>query len=164
METILFVCTGNTCRSPMAAAVLQSYIAAAGGAGHWRAASAGIMAHDGEAAAVNAVLAARQAGLDLSAHRARQLTSSIAAAAAWIFTMTPQHKAAVLAQMPELAARTCTIHEYAGTAGEITDPYGGDLARYAACMAELRECMRGVWQRLSKDWERRQQDENYDWL
>ncbi len=149
MQTILFVCTGNTCRSPMAAAVMQSRIEAAGKAGAVQAASAGLTAAAGEPATANAVAAAAQQGLRLSNHRSRRLTAAMVQEADLVLTMTARHKEAVLSALPTVADKVYTFTEYAGFTGDITDPYGGDLIRYEQCFAAMQQCIKGIWQKFS---------------
>lgn len=148
MKKILFVCTGNTCRSPMAAAVLRDIIRQAGKTAEAAAASAGLTATDGEPAAENAILAARSLGMDLEAHRARRLTAAMVQEADVVLTMTAKHRDAILAVMPEAADKVAVFTVYAGFNGDITDPFGGDLVRYTQCLQDMRQCMQGVWQRI----------------
>ena len=125
---ITVVCTGNTCRSPMAAALLGSLLSEA------EVSSAGIYAENGAPASENAVAAMAARGVDISSHRARKLTGADAEAD-MVICMTRRHKAAVKAMFP--GARAYTLTELAGEYGDVPDPYGGGPAEYESCAGEL---------------------------
>lgn len=133
---ILFVCTGNTCRSPMAAALMNKLLADAHKTDS-EAASAGLAATDGEPASGNAVLAAGELGADLSAHRARRVTRELLEQSDRIYTMTQSHAAMLKSAYPEFAQKTAVL------GGGIPDPYGGDIQIYRRCrdsiLASLKE-------------------------
>ncbi|MBQ6803658.1 MAG: low molecular weight protein arginine phosphatase [Clostridia bacterium] len=120
---ILFVCTGNTCRSPMAAAM-------AGKMG-LEAASAGLSAFPGVPATPQAIRAARRHGGDLSGHRAQMVTAQLVKAADFICPMTRSHALGLLERFPDCAGKIIL------PSPEIPDPYGGDDAVYEACIQSL---------------------------
>ena len=124
----LFVCTGNTCRSPMAAALWGRL----GGVG----ASAGLYARDGEPASANAVRVMEEMGLDLSGHRAQTVTESMVRDADAVFGMTETHAAALAARFPAQRGKIRPLPL------EIPDPFGGDLEDYRTCADHLlhRKC------------------------
>ncbi|HEV7389380.1 MAG TPA: low molecular weight protein arginine phosphatase [Gemmatimonadaceae bacterium] len=126
---LLFVCSGNTCRSPMAEALARK-IAARRGIQDVSISSAGTNAWDNVPATDEALLVGMERDIDLTGHRARKLTSAIVSEADLIFVMTPGH----LEQVKQLGGRgkVHVIDEYAsGTANQgIIDPYGGDLDAY----------------------------------
>ncbi|HEY3112282.1 MAG TPA: low molecular weight protein arginine phosphatase [Gemmatimonadaceae bacterium] len=126
---LLFVCSGNTCRSAMAEALARK-IAKRRGIEDLNVSSAGTNAWDNAPATDEALLVGMERELDLTGHRARKLTSEIVSEADLIFVMTPGH----LEQVKQLGGRgkVHVIDEYAsGTANQgITDPYGGDLEAY----------------------------------
>ena len=151
MRRVVLVCTGNTCRSPLAEALLRRALAARG-VTEVEVSSAGTGAWEGAPASEGAYLVALEHGLDLSGHRARLLTGDVTAAADLILTMARHHRARVL----ELGA-TGQVHllgDFAGRAGagaEVADPFGADLEVYRQTRDELAELAEAVAARLGEE-------------
>jgi protein-tyrosine-phosphatase len=151
MTHVLFVCTGNMCRSPLAAALMQRE-AEARGLADLTVSSAGTGAWDGAPASEGAYLIALEHGLDLSAHRARLVSRDLLQEADLVLTMARHHRARVQELEPE--ARVHVLGEFAGRTGpeaEVSDPFGGDLELYRATYAELEELVRVAAGRLTKE-------------
>ncbi len=149
---ILFVCTGNTCRSPLAAVLLQHALEARGVAGQVTVASAGTGAWDGAPASEGAYLVGIEQGVDLSSHRARLLTRELVSSADLILVMS-RHHAVRVAELGG-ADRVHLLGDFAGrsgTAAEVTDPFGGELHDYRVTLTELRELIDGVVTRLAAE-------------
>ncbi|MDR2648427.1 MAG: low molecular weight protein arginine phosphatase, partial [Clostridiales bacterium] len=126
---ILFVCTGNTCRSPMAQAIALGMPENAGITFN----SAGISAWDGSPASAHSAECVKSLGLSLDSHHARSITFDMLDEADLVLTLTHEHKKHILETFPGFAGKTYTINEYAGEAGEINDPYGQDYKAYEIC-------------------------------
>jgi len=146
---VLFVCTGNTCRSPLAEALLRRKLADRGIEGV-SVASAGTGAWEGAPASEGAYLIGLEHGLDLSEHRARLLSRDIAAATSLILTMARHHRARV--EQLDTATEARVLGEYSGRGDtEIADPFGGDLELYREVFAELDAMLEGVADRLARE-------------
>jgi protein-tyrosine-phosphatase len=150
---ILLVCSGNTCRSPMAEVLLRRALEDRG----WKQVevrSAGVSAYPGAPATDGALRAAKRHGLDLDEHRSTPLDRSMIEWADLILTMTPTHLAAVTwAGGGEKSALITAFA--AGENGDpataavgVVDPFGGDDGEYEATFRELEEMMAGVLDRL----------------
>ena len=137
METIIFICTGNTCRSPMAEGLFRHL----GGEAETglTAASAGLYTENGLPASANAVAAAAERGADISAHRSRQLTPEMVREANYLVCMTGAHYDRLCELFPD-----CTDKVFTLLPEDISDPFGGDLETYRRAAAEIDRGVRGI--------------------
>lgn len=140
---VLFVCTGNTCRSPMAAALFNK-IAMERNL-DVRIESAGLFAHDGDPASTEAIIAMKKYGIDLLGHHAQTINTELLEKSDLILTMTAAHKMVI---EPSAQGKTYTLCEYAGMDGDIPDPYGGDVAEYEECADKIYEALLKAADRL----------------
>lgn len=147
---ILVVCSGNTCRSPLAAAMLAARLAAEPTLAHSTVSSAGTSAWDGSPASEGSYLVALERDLDLSTHRARMLTVEEVQRADLILTMTGAHASRV-ADLGG-ASKVATMSEYAGLEnGDVPDPFGGDVEAYRAVADTMAGLIEAIVARLRLD-------------
>lgn len=129
--TILFVCTGNTCRSPMAAGIFNTL---AGKAGlNIRAISCGIAAF-GNPVTQNAVAAAADYGSDISAHLSCKVDEGTLKSVDRVYTMTALHRDYLISRFPDYTDRISVLAEE-----DISDPFGGDISEYRRTAKQLKE-------------------------
>lgn len=142
---ILFVCTGNTCRSSMAEGILK-YLLNEYNVENISVSSAGISALDGDMANKNAIRVLNNRGINISNHSARQIDEAILVNSDLILTMTDSHKRILTKYAPEFSNKIFTLREFAykingenseGINFDIHDPYGMDYHVYQLCMEEI---------------------------
>ncbi len=139
---ILLVCSGNTCRSPLAAAILVDKLSREPDLRDIAVQSAGVAAWDGTPASEGSYLVALERGLDLSSHRARMVTADLVRNQDLILTMSDAHARRVAELGGE--GKVYPLADYAGNPHgqhDIHDPMGGDVAGYRATAALLDELL-----------------------
>jgi len=136
MKKILFVCTGNTCRSPMAEALFHHRM---DDNAQWDATSVGLYAGMGSPASDHAIEVMRELEIDLTQHRSKPLTSELVNSADLIVAMTAGHRFQILQDFPSVGNKVCLIKSF-GTSkvpADITDPFGGSLNMYKKTRDEI---------------------------
>lgn len=146
MKKVLLVCTGNTCRSAMAAAWLR-HLCDRDGVNGVAVCSAGLDACPGEGASRFACETIRAAGGDLSGHTAQRLTPELAEQADVIAVMTRSQLLRVRALAPGTAAETCLLMHWShlNYDGDVPDPFGGTPADYRRCFTTMQEALENLY-------------------
>ncbi len=140
MKTILFICTGNVCRSPMAEALFRRAVS---GRGEFRVLSAGLGALDGQPPSPYSVRAMGELGVDISAQRSRMLTVDLVREADLILGMTHSHVDTVALLYPPAAEKTFLLREFDETLEpyekDISDPIGSSYPVYVECRDQIEQ-------------------------
>jgi RpiB/LacA/LacB family sugar-phosphate isomerase len=140
MKTVLFVCTGNICRSPMAEGLFRH---ATKGHTQFRVLSAGVGAVDGLPPSEFAVRALKELGIDIAKQRSRMLTADLVNQADYIFGMTHSHVDAITLLYPHAAEKTFLLREFDETLesyeNDISDPIGGSYEVYLNCRDQIEQ-------------------------
>ena len=146
---VLFVCSGNTCRSAMCEAYFNA-LCRKNGAERLHAESAGTGAWEGERASGSAIRTLQDLNADIASHRARRLTARMTQEADLIVVMTAAHRERVLQLDPSAAEKTRLLGEYSGAAPhDIADPFGGGLDVYSLCFADMKGPLDNLFEELN---------------
>jgi len=148
MPRVLFVCTGNLCRSPMAEALLRARLACDETRRDWRVGSAGTWAAEGRRASAYAIEEMAQRGIELRAHRSRAVTRELMTEADLVLAMTRNHVETLGAAFPEDISKVHLLSEMTGREYDIHDPYGGSRLEYASVASELSRLIEDGYERI----------------
>lgn len=154
MKKVLFVCSGNTCRSPMAQELFTQFLSCCEGgslAHEYQASSAGIWAADGLPASPEALEVMEEYGIDLSRHRSRRLDKELVEEADLILVMTRDHYRYVVERYQSSRHKTFILSEWAGIqCQEVWDPFGMGKESYKRSAEQIGSVLQGVIQKLSR--------------
>ena len=142
MKHVLFICTGNVCRSPMAEGLLRHMAG-----DRVKVASAGLGAGHGQPPSAHAIEVLRKEGIDIADIRSQPVSAPLLQRTDYIFTMTRDHLDMLLLLFPEMASKTRLLRfEEAAKGGraDVTDPIGGTRATYESCKADIQRAMSHV--------------------
>lgn len=146
MKRILFVCTGNTCRSPMAQGLLTKILGTVPdeNPNTFEICSAGLFAVSGLPASPEAIKTMQEYGIDISQHKSRQVNKEIIKQSDFIIVMTAMHYDHLLAMYPESENKLSSLGELAGFHGEVKDPFGKEIKEYKKTAAQLHSMLEKI--------------------
>lgn len=165
MKKIVFVCTGNTCRSPMAMGIFNSFVSLEPPEFGYEAMSAGLAVSKEVLPSINAVLAMKDfPGIDITKHRTHILSQADVEGAFLVLTMTQSHKHYILSMFPGAYDKVFTLKEYAyditeyidmssrgdiqAFSPDIADPFGSSLWSYKLCAQEIAHAIEKLVEKL----------------
>jgi protein-tyrosine-phosphatase len=148
MNSVLFVCSANMCRSPMAEVLFKNLLYQHGAASKWFIYSAGVWAWDGNRASQGAVKAMQRKGIDLSTHRSRLVSQEMIIENDLVLVMEQNHKEALQASFPKFARKIYLLSEMVGMKHDILDPIGGTAADYEDTADELEKLLDDAFARI----------------
>lgn len=160
-QVITFVCTGNTCRSPMAEAIFKRMIADRLECGvhelpdqGFTVTSAGLAAIGGASAAANSIIAVRQYRGQLEDHVSQGLTPELAQFSDRLIVMTDDHRDMICRLWPQAASKTSLLC----SDSDVCDPFGGPLSRYEVCAEQIVQCLEKLLEEVMADQSKTESD------
>ena len=149
---VLFVCTGNTCRSPMAKYLFDKFLKDAGLAKNFVADSAGIFSQSGQKASDFATKVMKEIGIDIDCHTSKQVTQKLIDSADAIFCMTEGHRKALLKDFKKISEKCFLIKEFSECKDmDIHDPFFFFFFDYRIARDEIKSSMGAILKFLKSD-------------
>lgn len=152
IESILILCHGNLCRSPIGAALLRSELAKRASADALKVFSAGTDAIEGREAARATIEFMRSKGFDLSGHQTTALTEGMARSASLIIVMNPAQREQVRQMIPDRAERIFLARDFNAEQGDrsVVDPYPGDVELFEEVFGQLSEMAENIAEAIAR--------------
>lgn len=154
MLKLLFICTGNTCRSPLAAALFNAAATKTGLPFEVTARSAGLFALPGEKASAPVQQLLSLEGIGISNHRSTVVDSGNTEEADLILVMTAEHRRQLLLHYPHLSTKTFLLKEFADELSDnvdIEDPIGGGIEKYKLVLEDIRQAVKKILKKFKED-------------
>lgn len=153
MKKVLFICTGNICRSALAEGIFNHQIKQKKAADAFVAISAGMYVTDNEKASHHAIEVLKPMQIDITGHRSKGVNEVFMEEAFIVITMTRAHKNALRLQYPQHGHKVFTFHEYTeGDASkDVEDPYGMPASFYMACSNDLSQGIEKLIEKLEAE-------------
>jgi glycine hydroxymethyltransferase len=140
-KTILFVCTGNVCRSPMAEGLMKELL---GGREDIVVLSAGVSAPKGAPASQHSIQALSELSIDLKSFRSQPVTEELLEQCTHVFTMTRDHRRLIDLLFPEHGEKIRLLGEFSGNGGDVPDPIGQGLSTYKRCRDVIKSALEQI--------------------
>ncbi|NLM12986.1 MAG: low molecular weight protein arginine phosphatase [Epulopiscium sp.] len=150
MKKIMFVCTGNTCRSPMAEALTKNALEKAS-LNDVEVVSRGISVFFSSGASEYAHQAMKEYGLNLDTHKSKQIEPKDIEDVDLILTMTNSHKQYLHHNFPAHKGKIFTLKEFVEESGDVEDPFGGQIKEYRSCAENLHQLVQKLVKKISRD-------------
>lgn len=152
MKRLVFICTGNTCRSPMAQGLFIKHLEERNPElkGKVEVVTAGLSTISGESASPEAMAVMKEVGVDLSAHKTQTVTEEILSEADWILTMTRSHRDYLLRTYGK-NEKLYSLYEFLGQDKDVQDPYGWGEETYRVCRDEIKQLVELLLTKLASE-------------
>ena len=148
MPSVLFICTANICRSPMASALFRQKIKKIYSVDNWLITSAGTWATDGMPASLNSIAVMDEKGINIQDHRSQIVSSELLQKHNLVLTMEKGHKEALQVEFPKWADRVYLLSEMIGGSFDIDDPYTGTIDDYRVIADDLDQLLSDGFKRI----------------